>query len=303
MIEQIVLQNKTLSQSITLDKISSAFLLDNDKAIDWGEVPASISTYTSVTRIGVGVNNVSISKGRKVSIIGWMINDDQGTIEEKKLQLNKFCNPFDEIQINAGEYKLQGHFEQAVKYTTKNKENNEIICKFLMYLFCDNPLFTLIQPQEASDYKLYQKSFVFPWIWVQPEEIIFGYRDGLSNFSMINDGTVATGFKGYLYISDSISGLKIKNNTTGEEFRLKSTVTLEDGDILYIDTTSGSKTIKVGTSLDQLENAFYAFDLTSDFVQLLPGDNSFSITATSGDPNGLGAEFFVEPLFYALEDQ
>ena len=302
MIEEIVLRNKTLSQSITLNKNASAFLLDDDQAIDWGTVTANISTYTSTTRVGVGINNVSVSQGRKIAIVGWMINDDLGTIEDKKKQLNVFCNPFDEIQIEAGKYKIDARFEQAIKYTTKNNENNDIICKFLMYLFCSDPLFTLITPEEASDFVVYQKSFTFPWIWVQPEEIVFGLRHGLDNFALQNNGTISTGFRAYLYIGGNTTGLTITNHTTGEIFKLKSTVTLEEGDIIYIDTIEGSKTLKSGTSLDNLENAFSALDLSSDFIQVIPGDNYISITATQGF-DAISAQFYVEPLFYALGEQ
>ena len=303
MIEEISLHNKTLSQSIELSKNASAFLLDNDQAIDWGEVLSTISTFTSAVRVGVGINKVSISKGRTITITGWMINDGFGTIKEKKAILNTFCNPFDEIVLTAGEYKISGRFNQAVKYSNKNKENNEIICKFMLYLFCEQPLFTLINESESSMYEVYQKSFSFPWIWIQPEKIVFGLRQSLENFSLMNNGTISTGFKAYLYIGDNITGLTIKNNTTGEEFRLKPNITLETGEILLINTVVGSTELKIGLSMDDLENAFSAFDLTSDFFQLTPGENSISISCDQGDVKSLNAQIFVVPLFYAIEEQ
>ena len=182
MIEEITLVNKTLNQSITLNKTSAQFLLANDKAIDWGNLPSTISTLSSVGLRGTKINHISIASGRDISIIGWVINDDLGTIAEKKFILSAFCDVLSDIDIIAGRYKLSGVFKQAISYSTEIKENNEIICKFMMRLFCENPFFTLVDSEEVSSFKIYRKSFIFPLIWLQSEDIIFGYRQGLSDF-------------------------------------------------------------------------------------------------------------------------
>lgn len=303
MIEEITIVNSTLNQSITLNKTSAAFLLADDSAIDWGTISADISTYDSVSRIGVGVNNISMATGRDISIVGWIVNDDNGTIEEKKSQLRTFCNPFDEITIVIGEYKIDGVFSQIVKYPSSNKENNEIICKFLIYIFCPNPLFSLVEKQEAVAYTVYKKSFVFPLVWQEEEPIVFGLRQGLGDFILTNSGTLDTGFEAYIYVADNITGLHITNLTNNSVLSIKSTVTLENGDIIYINTVFGKRSIKVGKSLDNLENAFSIFDLSSEFLQLLPGENQMQFSVDSGSVSALSAEFNVQPLFYALEGQ
>ena len=303
MIEEISILNKTLNQTILFNKSDAGFLLDNDNAIDWGYLNANISDYHTVSRVGVGVNNVEVSEGRTISIVGWLINDSYGSIEEKKKQLNTFCNPFDDIVIYAGEYKITGSFNQTVQYSKQNKENNEIICKFMLRIFCADPLFTYKEPREAMSYEIYQKLFTFPLIWITGEDIVFGVRPGLGDFSIENSGTLATGFEAYLYINSSVSGVSINNVTTGKSLRLKSTITFEPGDIIYINTVFGSRVIKTGTSLDDLTNAFQTFDLTSEFIEVLPGKNSMNISVESGEIGGIDARLYIEPLFYALEDQ
>lgn len=303
MIEEISIHNKTLNQTILLNKSEAPFLLDNDNAIDWGSLASNISTYKSVTKVGVGINNVDLSAGRDITIIGWLIDDAYGTIQDKKQQLNSFCNPFDEIDIYAGEFKISGCFNQIIQYPIANKSNNEIVCKFCMRIFCENPLFTYREPQEASSYEVYQNLFTFPLIWVTGEDIVFGVRPGLSDFALENFGTLATGFEAYLFINSEVSGLAINNLNTGKSLKFKSSVTFEPGDIVYINTVFGNRILKAGQSLDSLTNAFQSFDLSSDFVQLLAGKNSMSVTVESGSISGIDAKFFVEPLFYALEEQ
>lgn len=303
MIEEITIENQTLNQSILLTKSSSTFLLADDKAIDWGEIPATISTLSSVGQRGTKTNYVSISSGRTVSIVGWVIEDDFGSISEKKTVLNTFCDILSKIRIIVGRYKLEGIFKQAIKYSTENRENNEIICKFMLQIFCENPFFTLVDSEETSSFKIYRNDFVFPLVWYQNSPIIFGLRQGLSNFILKNSGTISTGFEAYFYIGENITSLTISNATTGGAFRLKSGVILESGDVLHINTTIGKRTIQVGSSVTELVNAFEIFDIDSDFLQIIPGENTIAISVISGDVQSLSAEFFVEPLFYAIEEQ
>lgn len=303
MIEEISIFNKTLNQTILFNKSEAGFLLDNDNAIDWGYLNASISDYHTVSRVGVGVNNVEVSEGRNISIVGWLINDAYGTIEEKKKQLNTFCNPFDDIVIYAGQFKISGSFSQTVQYSKSNKENNEIICKFMLRIFCADPLFTYHDPQEATSYDTYQQLFTFPLIWLTGEDIVFGIRPGLNEFSLENAGTLATGFEAYLTVNAAVAGVTITNTTTGKSLKLKSSVTFESGDIIYINTTFGARVIKVGQSLDSLTNAFQTFDLSSEFIEVIPGMNNMSVTVATGEIGSIDAQFYIEPLFYALEEQ
>lgn len=303
MIEEISIFNKTLNQTILFNKSDAGFLLDNDNAIDWGYLNANISDYRTVSRVGVGVNNVAVSEGRNISIVGWLIDDSYGTIEEKKMQLNTFCNPFDDIVIYVGDFKISGSFSQTVQYSKSNKENNEIVCKFMLRIFCADPLFTYKEPQEAMSYEVYQQLFTFPLVWLTGEDIVFGIRPGLNDFSLENSGTLATGFEAYLYINDTMSGISINNVTTGKSLKLKPSVTFESGDIIYINTVFGARVIKAGQSLDSLTNAFQTFDLTSDFIEIIPGQNKMNITVETGDLGAIDAQFYIEPLFYALEDQ
>jgi hypothetical protein len=302
MIEEITLVNNTLNQSITLNKTSAAFLLADDDAIDWGTVQANVSSFSSSSRIGVGINTVSISTGRDISITGWVINDDLGTIEEKKQQLNCFCNPFDEITVFAGDYKIDGVFSQVVKYPTANKENNDIICKFLIYIFCPKPVFETNSVQVFSLTDTSQKLFTFPLEWVEGEKILFGLNENLSRITLNNIGTVATGFEAYLKIEKDLQGLTLLNVTNGQQFKIKESVTLEAGDVLYINTVQGSREVKIGDSEDNLENALDIFDLSSDFIQLTPGNNVIDISG-SGVYGAVGGEIYVNPLFYAMEEQ
>lgn len=303
MIEEISIYNKTLNQTILFNKSEAGFLLDNDNAIDWGYLNASISDYHTVSRVGVGVNNVEISEGRNISIVGWLIDDSYGTIEEKKKLLNTFCNPLDDIVIYAGQFKISGSFSQTVQYSKSNKENNDIICKFMLRIFCADPLFTYHDPQEATSYEVYQQLFTFPLVWLTGEDIVFGIRPGLDDFTLENTGTLSTGFEAYLTVNAAIAGVTITNTTTGKSLKLKSSVTFESGDIIYINTVFGARVIKVGQSLDSLTNAFQVLDLTSEFVEVIPGQNNMSVTVDTGDIGSIDARFYIEPLFYALEEQ
>lgn len=303
MIEEITIVNNTLNQSITLNKGLAKYLLDNDKSIDWGTVSAKINTYDLVNRVGLGLTDINMSSGRNITITGWLIGDTDKTIEDKKRFLNSFCNPYNDITIIAGKYKIDGNFSEIIKYSNSNSENNEIICKFVMYIFCANPLFSLVDPEAKTEFDVYSKKFIFPLSLPSEKTFVFGLRQGLNDFILHNSGTLSTGLEVIMKFVNQVGGLSIKNETTGEELKLKSSVTMEAGDVLYINTIPGQRLIMQGTTEDNLQNAFSIFDVTSDFVQLQTGDNRLKLSATSGLVTNITAKFQVAPLFYALEEQ
>lgn len=78
----------------------------------------------------------------------------------------------------------------------------------------------------------------------------------------------------------------------GEDF-VKCPITLDDGDVLIIDTREARKNITKNG-----ERSFM-FDKNSRFFSLIPGENSVSITCDSGE-EFVDAEITFTPLYYGM---
>lgn len=303
MIDTIKIKNVNLNSIIELDKFDSKFLLADDKAIDWGTIKTSKTTYNLTSKIGVGLTNKAASDGRTISIMGWLINDSKGTIKDKKKILNSFFNPFDDLVIYADKYKIEGYAEQVIKYSTSNSENNNIICKFLVSIFCPNPLFTLAESIQAMNFDVYSKLFLFPLIWEQDKPIVMGLRQGLDDFYVENSGTLQTGCTITIVTTKEITGLSIKNATTNQEFLLKSNLVIPANKVIKICTTPNKRGIWYGDSPDELQKSFEILDLDSDWIQLVVGRNELKFSSELGSITTLKVKIEIEPLFYAMEEQ
>lgn len=308
MYDKIIIQNTTIDEQIIVARPSGEFLLDDNNSIDWGEVDADISTFNALSLIGAGLQNVSISQGRYITIIGYVINDYTGTIKEKKKKLNMFTNPFDKILVKIDDkFFIEGLFSSAVKYSNTNSENNDILCKFQLSIFCPNPCFKLIDSDSTLiDFEVYQKLFTLPIEWVSGEKIVMGIQKSYDEFTVNNPGTLDIGFKMIIDFITDVENLRIKNADTNQEFRLSSSVTMEKGDQLIINSESGNKSITVKYYDSESEQpAIGLMDLSSDFLNLKQGKNRLQFYGSSNTLNSsnIDVHFKINPLYLAMEGQ
>lgn len=308
MYDKIVIRNENTKQEITLGRPNAMFLLADDSAIDWGEIQSSISTFNTIGMIGQGIQNVGIDQGRTITIIGYVIDDKFGTIKNKKALLNSFVDPFGDITVKIEDsYFISGHFDSAIKYSSLNSENNDILCKFQMSIFCPNPCFKLLNSSNSLvNFGVYKKLFTLPIVWKTDEKIVMGLQQSYGEFSIYNPGTIDIGFKITVLFLRDVTGFSMTNKTTGQQFRLKSKINMKKGDKLIISSETGKKYIKaIYADSGQEKTGISLFDVSSDFVQLYPGSNEFEFSSSLGSLNfsSIEVDFDINPMYLALEGQ
>lgn len=95
-----------------------------------------------------------------------------------------------------------------------------------------------------------------------------------------NAGDIETGFELSVTLSSSITMFRVRNTTTSKKLEFDD-LTLVSGDVITIDTRTGQKAAyytRSGTDHSLLPY----LDLSSDWVSLIPGNNSIVLSSGSG---------------------
>lgn len=290
MVDSIKIYNKSTKESIILDKFSAMFLLD-DEGIDWGVVTPTISSYPSIYGLGSQVSNVTFQKPREITVTGWVINDNTGTIEQKKKLLDAFSNPLSEIRILVGKYYIDGMFKLSVRYTNKRKENNDIVCKFQLSISCSDPFFRLIEPIKMIDLEVNSTTTWQGW-----------------TFNINNPSAFTYGFELYAHFVPgvSVNTFTVYNQTTGKRFSIASGV-IFSGETVYLNTVKSKFAFGV-TEDEPVTDPPEEFDKINmsgsdfEFVQLAPGVNTISVSCGLGIDLSISLlDIFFNPLFLSFE--
>lgn len=137
MVESIVLVNKSLGTSLPINMATRDYVLEN---VDWGAIESSNKSYKFINQVGVYVTGTTL-ESRTISILGWVVADTIEDMKRRKKFLNSFVNPLQRINLQYNEYRIEGIPETSIKYGSEMPENNEVMCKFLINLFCPDPMF------------------------------------------------------------------------------------------------------------------------------------------------------------------
>jgi hypothetical protein len=151
---------------------------------------------------------------------------------------------------------------------------------------------------QSANHQVVIVSFIAPNpFWYDPtqiERIMVGFSGGLSlpfslpfnlgtvgsQITVTNSGDIETPVMIYFY--GEVENPSIENSTTEEEISITKTV--QDGEILIINTAFGEKSVLLLTG-GEYENAFEYVDDDSIFWSLDPGDNTVSYTVASEGAN------------------
>lgn len=292
MIESLLLTNTVTLQSILFDRDDSDFVLDE---VDLGVVNGTHHSYKYVNQIGIYINSTTLEQ-RTISIKGYVIGDDYGLLEENKNTLNRFINPLQAVDITVlDKYKLTFKPDYSIKYSAPYKDNNEVLCKFLIQGTCPDPLFTTLGEQSAVIGTV--KKFHFPLIIPQNVGILMGLRTSSLFLNLNNTGDVATGMIIEFTCTSNVKNPKLINVDTQEFIQIDKTII--PGEKIVVSTISGEKYIK-GT-LNGVESNYFAYlNYESTWMQLSTGLNTLKYDA---DDNVPGLEVSVSFLPRLLEVQ
>lgn len=147
-------------------------------------------------------------------------------------------------------------------------------------VICESPFF--VSPNtnvnKLSDIR---NSFHFPFASTEDPELTFGYADVHDYIVAVNNGDVETGAIFELRPSVPVDNISIfRYGVTEPIFKIKNT--LEAGDVLTINSETGSKSITLRRN-DKEYNAINYLDYSGGITwpTLRRGDNAFSVAYTS----------------------
>lgn len=169
MVESIVLVNKSLGTSLPINMATRDYVLEN---VDWGAIESSNKSYKFINQVGVYVTGTTL-ESRTISILGWVVADTIDDMKRRKKFLNSFVNPLQRIDLQYNEYRIEGIPETSIKYGSEMPENNEVMCKFLINLFCPDPMF-YTQNSSYVSVANWAPKFRFPLIIPSGNYVVYG---------------------------------------------------------------------------------------------------------------------------------
>lgn len=270
MVEKLKLVNTSTGSELRFGINDEDYLIE-DGGIDWGTVEANHNTFQYPTQIGVYKTSTQLGT-RDVSITGWIIGEDLSEIEDKKLNLSKFINPLQNVKIIVGEYYLEGAPSTSVKFSSSIKENNEVMCKFLVQVFCMFPMWSRFNELNVSIADT-QGVFGFP-LTFKPEGNIMGLRKSSLFTDVFNDGAIEVGMELHIVAKGIVNNPEILNVKTKEVIKINKT--LRDGESIVINTSQGARSVVGTTSSGVKENYFGYFDYDNTWLQLPVGSSTFT---------------------------
>lgn len=256
MVESVTIVNKESDEQIEIGT-GANYVLDS---VDWDSPSVTMQSYRTPFQIGKTLSGVVVGT-RKPTITGYIIADvtkinslgmtweeynkrQKQEIEQKKKELNKLISVYQDVTIKAGEYNLDARPTGFVKYSTDNKENNEILCLFSIEFECFNPMF--YKQSKTVVLATTESKFTFPMVLTsdtKDEYAIFGEIAKRQSMIAENDGDIDVGCTIVIQAKDGeVRNPKVYNVTTGEYIQLTN-MTLKKGEWLVITTEIGEEDV------------------------------------------------------------
>lgn len=269
MVESLTIRNIANNLTKRFDMSDASYLI-YEGSVDWGSVGVSHSTFSFPDQIGEYISNTSIGT-RDISINGWIIGDTIDEINNKKKELSKLINPLNDVEIRACDYTITGRPSSNVTFGKNLKENSIVAVKFLIQIFCENPMFKSVNAISVDVAEVIG-SFSFPLV-LKKNGNILGYRKKTLFTDLQNDGAVDVGMLITFEANGTVNNPEILNVNTHEKIRINKT--LEDGEIIEINTLQGSRSV-IGILNGKRLNYFKYFDFDNIWLQLPVGLSTFT---------------------------
>lgn len=318
MIQELQIINKVNGQQLSLAMDGSTqYVLDE---VDWDVPSVSFSEYRVPFQIGVSLYGTEIGT-RKPSITGYVVSKVHGMeflgkgwnefleaqlqdVEQKKYELDRVINPLQDIRVIVGDYFIEGRPSSAVKFSSKENENNEVLCMFTIDINCFSPMFRLNKGKQTV-LAMVQPKFRFPWILKETGNIM-GIVSNKKIVNVINDGDCDIG--GIIKLEAVVGTVQnptIFNVDTQEQFMIR--LKLLEGDYLLINTKIGEENVihhhvnYLSTGKSKDENVIADVIEGSTFFQFKQGSNLYGYSVEQGSNAFVNLTIDMDELFFNLK--
>lgn len=266
MIEAVTLVNTATGDKIEINMDDGPYYTEE---IDWGSIESSNQSYKYVDQIGMHITGTTLET-RRVSITGWIANEKEYEVQKLKRALNRFVNPKQMIEIYYGKYKLSLNPKNSVIYSAMYKDNNDVMCRFLILGLCSDPLFSLSEDLAVIGTNI-KPNFMFPWV-IPEDGYIMGMKDPAKSMKVTNNGDIETGMIIEFVSQGIVVNPYIINLATQEQIKINKTLLSDE--MVRINTNHGKKKVE-GIIRNQSFNYYKYRDLNSAWLMLPVGETSF----------------------------
>lgn len=232
--------------------------------------PASISTSVVAGFDGERFNSSRLDK-RNI-VISFVINSQ---VEKNRMLLNSVIFPKRYIKIyyknSSKNLYIEGYVE-SFEYDIFSEK-----CACQLSVICPTPFWidnNVTSVSLTSVIDLLEFPFSIP-----PEGIAFSEFVGIQTNIVANNGNIQTGIEIEIEALHNIIRPTIMNLTTSESMTLETE--MQPGDRILISTIRGNKYVKLDCNCVE-SNLINNLTADSKWIQLVPGDNRFTYSASYG---------------------
>jgi hypothetical protein len=266
---QRILFTNSRGQSVEL-KSSAPFLLQSIDGL--GDVDADIQTQKAPFQDGSTYID-SVLQERAISLEIVILAADKPTLLQQRQLLASVFNP----KLGQGILRYENGetireieaVPDGVPVFPSGKDNRgPTFQKALVNLLCPNPFW---KSTEITEEPTFEPLFSFPFEGV--------FQIGIQRDAriIVNDGDAPAPIQ--VEFHGPAVNPKITNKTTGEFIKVNQT--LQEGEVMKIDTTPGNKSVYFIQPDGTARNVFNWIDLESTFFQLVVGENEIEYSADS----------------------
>jgi hypothetical protein len=266
---QRIIFTNARGQSVEL-KSSAPFLLQSIDGL--GDVDADTQTQKSPFQDGSTYID-SVLQERAISLEIVIIASDKPTLLQQRQYLASVFNP------KLGQGILRYENDEIIReieavpdgvptFPSGRDNRGPIFQKAMVNLLCPNPYW---KSTEIAEEPTFEPLFTFPF------EGAFEMGMQRDQRIIVNDGDAPAPL--IIEFHGPAVNPKITNKTTGEFIKVNQT--LQEGEVMKIDTTPGKKSVYFVQPDGTERNVFNWIDLNSTFFQLVVGENEIEYSADS----------------------
>lgn len=315
MVSEITIQNVQTGQKETFN-CSPPFVIEQ---IDWGQPEITFDSYRVPFQIGETNSGVVVGK-RAPYFIGYVVADLSGVqtagmpvqeyyriqeekINEEKKKLNKLFSVYQDVIITCGDYYLKCRPAFPVKYSSLDRENNDVLCMFSVDFISYTPLF--YRDEKTVVLSTIKDMFHFPLVLTAnklDEHVVFGEVMKRKSVLIENEGDVPVGCVIEIRaVAGEVQDPRIYNVTKNEYIEFQNVV-LSEGDSLIINTNIGEESA-VHHVISTSEDRSVVGDIVkgSKFIQIEMGSNYYAYELGSGTETSVEIKVQYTELFFNTE--
>ena len=298
MITELTLNNDVTNQRLHISESNWDFVLDG-ASTTFGVIPSSMGTYKAVNQVGVYISSISLEP-REPKLVGWVVGRSRKQLEERKSLLNVLINPLQKLTVECyNNHKISGYPTSSISYSTPWAENNDVICKFMINMYCEDPCFYETSKRETV-IAVWDGAFHYPLVIPQSKGIVFGKRNVNLVGTVYNNGDINIGMVIKFKSISTVVNPFIISFATNETIKVTHTMLAEDE--IVVDTRFNKKSVWLYREGEEPESIFWALNYPDEsvFLQLVVGANRLRYGADEND-SGLVVNIEYEPQWLEVQ--